>query len=56
MPNQTPVSRYVLIGIAAAMLCSAVPEAGSWFDGWMEGWTAPQFKFQRSVGPLSPLR
>ena len=66
MPHQTPVSRYLLIGIAVAMFCSAIPVADSWFAGWLEGWSIQTPAPERSVGildempvrvrPLSPLR
>lgn len=66
MPNQTPVSRYLLIGIAVAMVCSALPVADSWFSGWIERWTVRSSQLERSVRiidempvrvrPLSPLR
>lgn len=66
MPNQTPVSRYLLIGIAVAMICSAVPVADTWFTGLVENWRARTPAFERSVRimeempvrvrPLSPLR
>jgi hypothetical protein len=66
MPNQTPVSRYFLIGIAVAMFCSAVPVADSWFSGLLENWRDRTPALERSVRfmdgmpsrvrPLSPLR
>ncbi len=55
MPNQTPVSRYLLIGIAVAMFCSAIPVADTWFTGWLERFSLRTPVFERSVRVLDDM-